>query len=286
MRKNKVEQKELDAYLDEAKSWETSKVQKAERSKRNAWIVAGVSAAVAMSAVLAVSVIGLRMLKPVDPPVLRVDASTGRVDVLKPLANGKTNYKEAINKYFVQKYVRYREGYSRQLAEYYYRAVGLMSGGLVQQQYFKWFNPKNPRSPLNVYGNTAQVEISIQGTSFIKPDVALVRYVRKVIRGTDAPQISHWAATVAFHYTKRPMTPRDREINPLGFVVTQYRDDPDSMAVTTAPTPTTPKTDDKAAQGHKGPVLFASPPMKPKQSNDAAPAPEQPAPTDGQQQGE
>lgn len=271
----KVEKQELDEYLKEGQSWETSKVQEANRSKRTAWIIAGVATSVAVCSVLATGAIGLRMLKPVTPEVLRVDASTGRVDTLQALTDGKTNYSEAINKFFIQKYVRYREGYSRELAEYYYRAVGLMSGSQVQKNYFDWFNPKNPDSPLKVYGTTARVLISIQSTSFIKDNVALVRYVRKVERGNDAPEITHWAATVVFHYTKTPMTPRDREINPLGFVVTEYRDDPDSMAVTTTRTPQALINQPKQTNA---PVLFASPPIKPNQPS-PEPANDQPSTT-------
>ena len=119
--------------------------------------------------------------------------------------------------------------------------MGILSNGVEQQKYFAEFNPKNPQSPLNVYGAYAKVKIDIQSTSFINPNVALVRYTRKVERGLDQPQISHWAATITFKYLGAPMKEKDRGINPLGFQVSEYRNDPDA-AVNNINTP------DNAAQ--------------------------------------
>lgn len=220
----KVAKTELDAYLAEARSWETHRVLENERSKRTAWRVAGAACVVAAISVLGISVMG--PLKKVEPYVIRVDNTTGIVDVVTALKDQKTNYDEAMNKFFVQRYVRFRESYSHHLASEVYSSVGLMSGSAEQQRYYAYFNPKNPDSPLNVYQNYATVKVTIKSTSFIKPDVALVRYIKEIERGGDK-SISHWAATVTFVYTKASSKEKDREINPLGFRVEEYRNDPE-----------------------------------------------------------
>lgn len=224
----KVEKQEFEKYLQEARTWETDKVRELEKSKKVAWRVATVSGATAFAAVMAVA--AMMPLKTVEPYVIRVDNSTGIVDVVEALTDGKTNYDEAMNKYFTQWYIRYREGYSKELAEDYYYNVGIMSSSLEQQKYFQFFNPKNPLSPLNVFGPYAKVKIRIKSTSFINPTVALVRYTKEIERGLDKPQVTHWAATVTFKYTKAPMAEKDRAINPLGFQVVEYRNDPDALA--------------------------------------------------------
>lgn len=224
---NKVDQKDFENYLKEARSWETDKVKEIMKSRQIAWRVASASGAVAFASVLAVA--ALTPLKHVEPFVIRVDNSTGIVDVVKSMQDGKTNYEEAVNKYFTQWYVRYREGYSQELAEDYYVNVGTMSVGLEQQKYYEWFNPKNPLSPLNVYGPYAKVKIGIKGASFIKPNVVLIRYIKKIERGLDKPQVTHWAATITFKYSGAPMSEKDRAINPLGFQVVEYRNDPDAL---------------------------------------------------------
>lgn len=222
-----VEEKDFHNYLMEARSWETDKLIEIERSRKTAWRIAGTSGAVAFVSVLAVA--ALVPLKVVEPFVIRVDNATGIVDVVEALGDGKTNYDEAINKYFTQWYVRYREGYSKELAEEYYINVGVLSGGLEQQKYASWFDPRNPMSPINVYGPYGKVQVRIKSTSFIRPEVALVRYTKQVERGTDTPEMTHWAATVVFKYSGAPMAESDRAINPLGFQVTEYRNDPDVL---------------------------------------------------------
>ncbi|CAM5532342.1 virB8 family protein [Thauera mechernichensis] len=229
----KVEKQDFENYLKEARTWETDKVREIEKSRKAAWWVAIGSGVTAIASVFAVS--AMMPLKTVEPYVIRVDNSTGIVDVVEALTDGKTNYDEAMNKYFVQWYVRYREGYSKELAEDYYYNVGLMSSTTEQQKYFQFFNPKNPLSPLAVYGDYAKVKIGIKSTSFINPTVALVRYTKEIERGLDKPIITHWAATVTFRYTKAPMAEKDRGINPLGFQVVEYRNDPDALAPAATP---------------------------------------------------
>lgn len=223
---SKVEKKDFEKYLDEARSWETDKVQELHKSKKTAWRVATASGAVALASVLAIAM--MMPLKRVEPFVIRVDNSTGIVDVVETIKDGKTNYDEAINKYFTQLYVRYREGYSKTLAAEYYVNVGTMSSSLEQQKYYQAFNPKNPQSPLALYGDTARIKIGIKSTSFISPNIALVRYTKSLERGTDKPIVTHWAATIAFKYSTAAMTEQTRAINPLGFQVTEYRNDPDN----------------------------------------------------------
>lgn len=225
----------IDQYFKEARTWENDRIRQREKSTKIAWVVAGASLLMALASVLAVA--ALTPLKTVEPYVIRVDNTTGIVDVVAALKDGKTNYEEAINKYFTQLYVRYREGYSKDLVEEYYGNVGILSIGPEQQKYFEWVNPNNLQSPINIYGSYAKVKIQVKSTSFIKPDVALVRYVKSIERGSDRPQLSHWAATISFKYSGSPMLEKDRAINPLGFQVVEYRNDADALATTDATAP-------------------------------------------------
>jgi type IV secretion system protein VirB8 len=180
-----------------------------------------------------IAIVGLTPLKRTELRIVRVNDTTGTVDVLNEIPNARTTYDEVVNRYFAGQYIRFREGYSRKLADEYYTSVGIMSAAAEQRRYGEWFSPKNPQSPLNVYGDNARVKVHIKGYSFLKKDVVLVRYWKEVERGaSEKPVITHWAATVVFKYSGAPMAEKDREINPLGFQVTEYRNDPDT--VTTA----------------------------------------------------
>lgn len=265
-----VKAADFDAYLKEAKSWETDRVIQERASKKVAWRVATVACAVGVLGVASTVIMATQ--EPPPPTLVRMNETTGQVDLLSTIRDHKTTYAEVINKYFVQWYVRYRASYSKNLAEDYYYRVGLMSSNPEQQRYFEDFNPKNPQSPLNVYGDYATVKVNVNGTSFIQPHVALVRFTKEVTRGSDNPTITHWVATVTFRYSALPMREEDRAINPLGFQVTEYREDPDSMV----PQKKFRPQSEPAGQEPSGVTLF------PREAQ-PAPVPAVPPSTEGQQ---
>lgn len=263
-----VERKDFEKYLREAKSWETDRLIAAEKSKKIAWAIALVAGGIALVSVIAVA--GLTPLKSTELKIIRMDNVTGIVDVVTEIPNAKTNYSEAVNKYFAQLYIRYREGYSRELAEEYYATVGILSGGAEQRRYAEYFNPKNPQSPINVFGSNARVKTRVKSVSFIKDNVALVRYTKEIERGaSERPSITHWAATLVFKYSGAPMDEKDRAVNPLGFQVTEYRNDPDS-SVTSDSTPAAPPGTQQSVLDQAAPTI--NPGLPPAQPQAQVPA--------------
>ena len=55
-----------------------------------------------------------------------------------------------------------------------------------------------------------------------------VRYLRTVTKGEDV-RTTHWVATLTFAYVNASMSTTDRLVNPLGFVVSEYRADPEVL---------------------------------------------------------
>jgi type IV secretion system protein VirB8 len=264
----KVEAKDLENYLHEARSWETDRAVRSERSRKLAWIVAGVATFVAAGTSSTSALLATR--EPDPPVVLRVSEATGSVDVIERLAGGDTTYDEVTNKYWTERYVGYREGYLRPIADEYYNTVGLMSAPTEQKRYGDWFTPKNPVSPLNLYGDAARVRVQVKSTSFIKRDVALVRFSKEVERPGSKAEATHWAATVVFKYSGAPMKESDRRVNPLGYQALEYRIDPDAASGEPRPVTAQPPAPATPAQGV---VLF------PGQAHQTAiPDPQRPAP--------
>ena len=117
---------DLKGYFDEARRWDQDRLAAAQRSKRLAWTVAVCAGVLALAAVGAVA--ALTPLKTVEPFVVRVDRSTGAVDVMTGLkGTDPLTYDEAVNKYFLGLYVRTREGWLPQAAEQDFRQVAIMS---------------------------------------------------------------------------------------------------------------------------------------------------------------
>ncbi|MBL8577266.1 MAG: virB8 family protein [Mesorhizobium sp.] len=216
----------LKEYFDKARRFDQDRMVSAERSKRIAWFVAIVASVLACISVA--SVVALTPLKTVEPFVIRVDNSTGIVDVVSAMASAAGSYDEEVTKYFAARYVRAREGYVWSEAEENFRTASLMSNAAEQQRFAAAYRGGNPESPQNVYGRSATSRIGIKSISLINSNVVSVRYIRTITRGEDV-RTTHWVATITYSYANAPISSSDRLVNPLGFVVSEYRADPEAL---------------------------------------------------------
>lgn len=216
----------LKSYFEKARRFDQDRLLQVERSARIAWFVAICASIIAVVSVFAIA--GLTPLKTVEPFVVRVDNSTGIVDVVSALTSTAGTYDEAVTKYFAAKYVRAREGYMSSEAEDNFRTVALLSTQPEQARFAGAYRGSNPDSPQNIYGRSATSRINIVSISLINATVASVRYMRTVKRGDDL-RTTHWVATLTFSYVNAPMSSTDRLVNPLGFVISEYRADPEAI---------------------------------------------------------
>jgi len=221
-----ISQDELKTYFDKARCFDQDRVIQVERSARIAWGVAVMASVLAGVSIFAVA--ALTPLKTVEPFVVRVDNSTGIVDVVSALTASAGSYDEAVTKYFAAKYVRAREGYVWSEAEENFRTIALLSTQPEQARFAAIYRGSNPESPQNIYGRTASSRINIASISLINPKVVSVRYKRAVTRGEEV-RTTHWVATLTFSYVNAPMSSTDRLVNPLGFAVSEYRADPEAI---------------------------------------------------------
>ncbi|MBZ7925761.1 virB8 family protein [Ensifer adhaerens] len=217
---------ELKSYFDKARRFDQERMIQVERSARIAWSIAIVAGVLSGASIFAVA--GLTPLKTVEPFVVRVDNSTGIVDVISALTSTAGTYDEAVTKYFAAKYVRAREGYVWSEAEENFRTAALLSTPPEQARFSALYRGSNPESPQNTYGRGATSRINIASISLINPHVVSVRYMRTITRGEEV-RTTHWVATVTFSYMNAPMSSTDRLINPLGFAVSEYRADPEAI---------------------------------------------------------
>ena len=221
-----IDAPDLRAYFAEARQWDQDRLADALRSRRLAWMTAGVAAGLAIVSVSAVA--ALVPLKTTEPFVIRVDRTTGAVDVVRGLgeADDPVPYDEAVSKFFLAQYVRMREGYLDAAAEEAFQVVSVLSGPAEQRRWAELYRGSNPRSPQNLYGPAAEVIVNVRAIAFLSPGVANVRFHRTVRRGQQVEE-SDWIATIAFAFTRAPMREAERLRNPLGFQVSSYRVDPE-----------------------------------------------------------
>lgn len=219
----KDKEEDLKAYFAEAESWDRDRFVAATRSRRVAWIVAGVTSALAIVSVG--SVMALSPLKTVVPYVVTVDKSTGATEVAQGLRGDKSiTYDEALRKYFLADYVRTREGWIPQAREEFYRKVLALSTREEQNRWTSFYKKDNPDSPQNQLTANDTVFVSVRSVAFISPNVAQVRFVKRLQRDqqvVETPAI----ATITFDVLSKPETEAGRYANPLGFQVKSYRAD-------------------------------------------------------------
>jgi type IV secretion system protein VirB8 len=221
---NKQAREALDAYYVEAGSWAEDRQDELRKSRKTAWTIALISAAVAL--LLALALIVLLPLKTVEPYVLTVDKQTGFVQALEPLNPERLTGDAALTQSFLTQYVIAREGFNADALQADYRRVALWSADTARSSYIAGQQASNPDSPLARYPRTTVVETIVKSISPVPgtPNVSMVRFntVRRDAGGQAQPPQA-WVAVIRYRYSGAPMRMEDRLINPLGFEVLHYQ---------------------------------------------------------------
>jgi type IV secretion system protein VirB8 len=231
---------ELAPYFKEAASWDIDRTAQTIQRARIAWIVA---AGGWVCAVLAGVAIALMMpLKTVEPYVIRVDNSTGIVDIV-PMYAGRAEIGETVARYLLAHYVTVCEGFSYATAERDYEECGAYHTAKRNQEWYNLWNQTNPSSPLNVYKDGTVVRAQVTAVTFFRKlnglsELAQVRYLkgRRPPGGTE--QLTHWIATIEYAWATPSRDPRSRQWNPLGWRVTDFRVEPELADTASMPAPT------------------------------------------------
>ena len=221
----KVRRKEEAEYFKEAAAWDDDRVMALRKSRRTGWWVA--SAEFFLLLLLTGAILLMLPLKTTDVRLVRVDSSTGIVDQVVKLADAKETYDEAMTKFFLRRVVALRETYTRAQLQSNYDQSVLFTAPSARVQLKADFSFDNPNGPYKRYGELGTASVQITTVSFVAKNVAQVRYVRTDRKGGADTQ-SHWIATVEFRYVAQPASEDARAVNPLGFQVTNYRNDPEA----------------------------------------------------------
>jgi type IV secretion system protein VirB8 len=222
----------LEQYFAEAASWDADRAAMNARSVRIAWRVAVGACVLTVIAVLALML--LMPLKRVEPFVIRVDNSTGIVDVV-PVFAGKAEMPDAITRYFLMHYVTVCERFSFATAESDYEECAAFHAAARNQAWAALWDRANPASPLNAYKDGSSVRAEVSAVSFFTrangvSDLAQVRYTKTRRASASAnDQVTHWISTVEYVYGEPSKDPSVRRWNPLGFKIVEFRSEPEIL---------------------------------------------------------
>jgi type IV secretion system protein VirB8 len=220
----------LHEYFDEAASWDTDRSAQWRRSATRAWWVAGAGWFSTVAAAAALML--LTPLKHVEPFVVRVDNSTGIVDVV-PVYAGGAAFEEAVTRYFLAHYLTVCERFNFATAESDYEECGAFHSAQRNQAWYAQWTTTNPASPLNIYKDGSSVRVQVKSVSFFTrasglSDLAQVRYLKAVRQGGGSDEkFTHWVATVQYAYADPAKDPKTRRWNPLGFKIVEFKSEPE-----------------------------------------------------------
>jgi type IV secretion system protein VirB8 len=217
---------------DQAASWAADVHGSLRASRRVAWTVAAVALGVAALEALALAF--MAPLKTVVPYTILVDRQSGYVETVRGLQPGGTLTQDAaVTQSFLVQYVLARETFDATDLRENYRKVSLWSAGPIQSQYQREMQRSNPVSPLNLYAPNTVVAVTVKSVSLLSPTTALVRFdTTRREPGAASGEQRAYTAAIGYRYSGAPLRTEDRFINPLGFQVTSYRRDSETISGT------------------------------------------------------
>jgi type IV secretion system protein VirB8 len=223
---------EIQDYFDAAESWDADRVAQSRRNTRIAWRVAGAGWLCAVGGAVALAL--LMPLKQAIPYLVRVDGSTGIVDVV-PVFVGRATPEESVTRYFLTHYVSVCERFNFSTAESDYEECGAFHSAQRNQAWYALWTSTNPNSPLNLHKDGSSVRVQVNAVSFFTrasglSDLAQVRYLKAARQGAGSDEsFTHWVATIQYAYGEAAKDPKTRRWNPLGFKIIDFRTEPELL---------------------------------------------------------
>lgn len=205
--------------------FETSVKYLIEQSNKKAWFIAIISVFITLLSILAV--LALTPLKTVEPYVIRVDNTTGMVDILTTLDEKQITQNEALDKHFIGQYIKAREGYFFDMLNQDYVFTQLLSSPEVAESYRAIYSGENSRD--SRLGSWTKVEVNILSivlgeSNGIKTATARVN-LKSTNKNSKEESLSTKVITLSYNYLLNEMQEKNRILNPLGFKVLTYRID-------------------------------------------------------------
>ncbi|CAG74520.1 putative conjugal transfer protein [Pectobacterium atrosepticum SCRI1043] len=219
---------DVQKIINASRSFESIMLEKEERTRKTAWAMAAVGFTLAGLAIAAVII--LLPLKTTEIELWSVDKQTGRYEYMTRIKERDISTEEALAHSLAAHYVTLREGYNYFSLQRDYDDVQLFNSDSVNKEYLDGFN--GDQAP-DVIFHKADYVVSVDTISNVHapataPDrLATLRIKRTLRRIADnSVKTDFWNIRLTWRYLPRKqLTDSQREVNPLGFIVTSYQRD-------------------------------------------------------------
>src|SRR5471030_980277 len=219
---------ETENVIASSRHFETVILEKDAREKKVAWLMAAVGFSLAAMAIA--TLIILLPLKTTDIELWSVDKQTGRYDYMTRIKERDISTQVALAHSLAAHYVRLREGYNYFSLQRDYDDVQLFNSDSVNKEYLDGFN--SDQAPDVIFNKAEYVVyidiISNVHASATAPDHLATLRIRRTIRriADNSVKTDVWNIRLTYRYLPRKqLTDSQREVNPMGFIVTSYQRD-------------------------------------------------------------
>lgn len=200
------------------------------RSQRNRWMVVAILALI-MAVVAMGTVVALLPLKEVKPFVVMVDRTTGAAEKIVQVRPVSLGEQEAVRQAELVSYVTDRETYD--IADNKERIPDVLtrSKDQARSSLVALWTKGSENYPPDIYTTRSRLLVKIVSIALLNDTTAQVRFRKTLETEGERPLERDFVATVGFVF--EPRVERNLEDvwkNPLGFVVTNYRVDAETLS--------------------------------------------------------
>ena len=229
-RQDKVGKHELKQYMDERNTLEAHLLSEVFKSRGRAWKAAGGMLLITLFSLSVLGVVVYRYSQPIPPNMLTINEDTGEVRSVS-LLQEEVSYGQALDEYWVARYVQHREAYNYYAQQEHFDAVMLMSARHIGNEYASQFGGEEGKDVR--WGDRRVVSVNVTSVMLNEdnPGTATVRFQTQTNeRSRSRPNPpEYWIAQLSFHYPSSLMTSDQRQLNPLGFHVRAYDVQPERL---------------------------------------------------------
>ena len=168
--------------------------------------------------------------KAIEPFIVEIEEKTGIPTVVDQVSLKEYKADEVIQEYFIYTYIKAREGYDYRTYSYdYHKVIRLLSEPDIYRQFRREVSTRNENSPVNIHARKTRLQVSIKSIQDIE-GAKQIRILVKHVRGNFVDKEEHKIIYLKYKFADLNITLEDRLINPLGFLVVEYRVDEDFIA--------------------------------------------------------
>lgn len=200
------------------------------RSQRNRWMIVALLA-LAMAVISMGVVLALLPLKESKPFVIMVDKTTGAAEKIVQVRPVGLSEQEAVRESELVSYVSDRETYDISDNETRIPDVLSRSHEQARTSLVALWTKGSENYPPVIYSSRSRLVVKVISITLLSEKTAQVRFRKKLETEGENPVERDFVATIGFEF--QPKIERNLQAvwdNPLGFVVTNYRIDAETLS--------------------------------------------------------